>query len=141
MQDLQDLQDSNNVQRPHFCFPNSFFATELEEDGGIQESATSFSDGLKKVLDDAGARPKLAATLNESVQGIPREMAVYERNKKLTKNLEKVHLALLNISPTSVSSERAFSVSGNFVVPGRASMKHSTLDNLCFLQAYYEAKD
>ena len=48
----------------------------------------------------------------------------------------------MNIAPTSVSSERAFSIGGggSFVTPRRAAMSHKTLDNLYFLKAYFDAK-
>ena len=78
--------------------------------------------------------------MQESVKGVASEMRLYERTKKKTENLERLYNALLNVSPTSVSSERAFSISGAFVVNRRASLKHSTLDDLCFLKCFYDSK-
>ena len=40
----------------------------------------------------------------------------------------------------SVSSERAFSVSGGFVTEKRTSLKDSTINALCFLKGYFDDK-
>ena len=44
---------------------------------------------------------------------------------------------LKDISPTSVASEREFSVSANFMTDRRTSLKDNTLDDLCFLKDFF----
>ena len=59
----------------------------------------------------------------------------FEATHERSADLEKLHQALLTIAPTSVSSERAFSIAGNS--RRRARIKDGTVDNLCFLQSYF----
>jgi hypothetical protein len=55
------------------------------------------------------------AILTTRTRRTTKEMSAFEASKARTGNLEKLYRALLNIAPTSVASERAFSVSGSFV--------------------------
>ena len=50
---------------------------------------------------------------------------------------EKLLNAQLTICPTSVISERAFSISGSITVTRRAGLKDETFDNLCFLDGFF----
>ena len=61
----------------------------------------------------------------------------FEATHERSADLEKLYQALLTIAPTSVSSERAFSIAGNFLTRRRARIKDGTVDNLCFLQSYF----
>ena len=65
------------------------------------------------------------------------EMKAFEKTKARHGNLEKLYQALLNIAPTSVSCERAFSVSGDLVTSGRNRLKDSSINALCFLKGYF----
>jgi hypothetical protein len=46
--------------------------------------------------------------------------------------------ALLNISPTSVASERAFSISGAFVTKRRSGLCDKSIDDLWFFKGFFE---
>jgi hypothetical protein len=67
-------------------------------------------------------------------------MSAFEASKQRTGNLEKLYRALLNIAPTSVASERAFSVSGSFVSRRRKGLSNEAIDDLCFLKGYFDSK-
>ena len=45
--------------------------------------------------------------------------------------------ALLTVCPASVSSERAFSISGSIFVRRRAGVKDWTIDDLSFLNGFF----
>jgi hypothetical protein len=55
---------------------------------------------------------KLVPQNDNNFKSLSKEMSAFEAG---TGNLEKLYRALLNIAPTFVASERAFSVSGSFV--------------------------
>ena len=52
--------------------------------------------------------------------------------------LRKLFNALKCISPTSVESERAFSITGQFVTKLRTKLDDDTLSSLVFLKAFYK---
>ena len=71
---------------------------------------------------------------------VSHEMNIYAQTKVLPKNgyLEVLYNALLTIPPTSVESERAFSVFGYFCNKIRSSLKTATINALIFLREYYK---
>ena len=56
-----------------------------------------------------------------------------------TANLDKLYKALVTIKPTSVESERAFSMGGNFCTKVRNRMAPSTLSALVSLKSYFKS--
>ena len=74
------------------------------------------------------------------VHGFANEFKSFKKNKERSPNFEKLYRAFLNISPTSVASERAFSAAGRFITNERSRMSHQTLDDLCFLKSYFKNK-
>ena len=52
--------------------------------------------------------------------------------------LNKLFIALQSIPPTSVESERAFSITGQFATKLRTKLADNTLDSLVFLKASYK---
>ena len=75
---------------------------------------------------------------DKQFKSLDAELTAYETNGQRSKNLENLYQALLSIKPTSVSSERAFSISGSFVTKRRAKLKNSTVDDLCFSKDFLE---
>ena len=69
------------------------------------------------------------------------EMKLFEQTKKLPRNgfLQLIHTALLTIPPTSVESERAFSIFGYFCNKLRSSLKSATINALIFLREHYKS--
>ena len=73
--------------------------------------------------------------------GLNADITAYKKSGVRSERLEKLYRALLNISPTSVSSERAFSVSGRQIRKERPRMDFKTANNLVFLDSYFRYKD
>ena len=73
--------------------------------------------------------------------GLNAEITAYKRSGVRSERLEKLYGALLNISPTSVPSERAFSTSGRQIRKERPKLSFKTANNLVFLKSYFEYKD
>ena len=61
----------------------------------------------------------------------------FERTENLSPNLKLLYNALRQISPTSVPSEREFSVSGGVMTKKRTRLRDETLDK-CFLKSTYK---
>jgi hypothetical protein len=83
---------------------------------------------------------KLVPQNDNNFKSLSKEMSAFEASKQRTGNLEKLYRALLNIAPTSVASERAFSVSGSFVSRRRKGLSNEAIDDLCFLKGYFDSK-
>ena len=61
-------------------------------------------------------------------------MTLFEATGKRTDNLSVVYQALLSIPPTSVQSERVFSMCSHFLSQRRMKMNDQTLDDLCLVK-------
>jgi hypothetical protein len=67
------------------------------------------------------------------------EFSVFEATNKRRNNLDIVFDAFKTIKPSSVASERVFSISGNFV--SKIKTRHRSVDILCFLKSYFLKKN
>ena len=76
-----------------------------------------------------------------NVYQLSKDMQWFEGSKKLTPMLKKLSDALDQISPTSIPSEREFSVSSNFMSKKRTKFQDHTLDNLCFLRDVFKKEE
>ena len=76
--------------------------------------------------------------VDDQFKSIKAEMAAFEATGDKFPNLQNVHKGLLTIKPSSVSSERAFSISGTFVSKRRAKLSNDRVDDLCFSKDFYE---
>ena len=81
-----------------------------------------------------------ASAVADRKRVVTEDLAFYCKTGKRQDLLEKLYHALLSVPPTSVSSERAFSIAGNFVTPRRARMLDPTVDDLCFLHSVHARK-
>jgi hypothetical protein len=68
------------------------------------------------------------------------EFSVFEATSKRTKNLDILFEALKMVKPSSVTSERVFSILGNFVSEIRTRLSHRSVDVLCFLIYFLKKK-
>lgn len=75
--------------------------------------------------------------ITSNLKTLKAEFSIYESTNKRTKNLDLLFDALKTICPTSVPSERVFSISGNFVTKIRSSLSDRSVDALCFLKTYF----
>ena len=55
--------------------------------------------------------------------------------------LNKLFLALKSIPPSSVESERVFSITGQYVTKLRTNLHDDTVDALVFLKSFYKKKE
>jgi hypothetical protein len=62
------------------------------------------------------------------------EFSVFEATNKRTKNLDILFDALKTKKPSSVASERIFSISGNFVSKIRTTLGHRSVDISCIFK-------
>ena len=81
--------------------------------------------------------PKSAKDSSTLHQTIKKEMELFENGGNRGSNLRFVYELLLNVKPTSVESERAFSTSGNFCSKLRTRLADNTLSNICYLKSYF----
>ena len=95
---------------------------------------------MQQELAKAAAHETKGINNNEPFSSLLAEMRAFEKTKVKQGNIKKLYYALKNIAPTSVSCERAFSVTGSFVTSRRACLKDSTIDALCFLKAHFDER-
>lgn len=93
-----------------------------------------FAELFKKAVSKATVVKTYAGDENKTIS---RELATFHENGRRQVHLENLYQALLTIPPTSVTSERCFSISGSFVTKKRNNLSNKTIDNLCFLKGYY----
>ena len=97
--------------------------------------ADSFSSQLNIALTSA-SKMKSKQT-DEKIKKLSKVFGSFEATHERSPDLEKLYQALLKIAPTSMSSERAFGIAGNFLTRRRGRLKDCTVDNLCFLQSFF----
>ena len=78
---------------------------------------------------------------NAEYKSIAKDMLAYEASGKRPKNLDLLVNALKSIPPTSVESERIFSITNKTLTKQRVRMRDKTLDALVFLKARYKAQE
>ena len=114
---------------------------EVEENERNTENEKSLSERLNDYL-AASSKTSAKQTLDKKdiTAVIGHEMNIYEQTKKLPNNgfLQVLYDALLTIPPTSVESERAFSVFGYFCNKIRCRLQTATINALIFLRQYYK---
>ena len=79
--------------------------------------------------------PTRCETLSIKIQ---KEMVLFENGGTRGDFLQRAYDFLMTIKPTSVESERAFSVAGLFAIKIRSRLGDETLDVLCFLKTYFK---
>lgn len=94
-----------------------------------------FKMKLKTAIDNAKANPKKPKSYQANL--LKKEFDLYEASNIRTKNLDDLYNALLTIKPTSVDSERVFSVAGNFVTKIRNRMSNELLNALVVLKTNF----
>jgi len=73
---------------------------------------------------------------------IRKEIVLFEENRNRGDYLQRAYEHILAIKQTtSVESERAFSAAGQTCTKIRSRLNDKTLDNLCFLRAYFIAQN
>ena len=90
------------------------------------------------VLKILGTTTETTRSSSSLKDAIVKEMQEFEVNGVLGENLQKSLAMLSSLKPTSIASEQAFSVAGQFVTKIRSNLGDETLDALCLLRAYFQ---
>ena len=106
---------------------------ELEQgEENDDDTETDFAATMQKYIDkEMNCLPKKG---QDGLKFLSREMSLYEANREKSETLKKVHDALLNIPPTSVSCERIFSIAGGLMPKRRSLLRDGRFDDLVFLK-------
>jgi len=92
---------------------------------------------FREVMDEAIRNPNpipLIPNQKDLTSIINNELILFIKTKQKGIYLQKAYKALMTIKPTSVESERAFSVAGYLCTKVRNRFKPDTLSTLCFLR-------
>ena len=109
-----------------------------ESNAEISDTENEFESKMNLAMKNVMATP--VSPDDKQFKSLDAELTAFETNGKRSENLENLYRALLSIKPTSVSSERAFSISGTFVTKRRARLRNSIVDDLCFSKDFLEKK-
>ena len=91
-----------------FSIPEEFCnCSRIQIDFRADNDENDFAADLRKNLAKELAGPKV---VNDDLKFLTKEMGIFEGRKERSDCLQKLYNALLNISPTSVSCERVFSI-------------------------------
>lgn len=106
----------------------------LEEESQQDVSSSSAdSEDLEACLASSERNSKKIVEQKASYN-LAEDLKYFDKTENLSPNLKLLYSALRQISPTSVPSEREFSVSAGIMTKKR----DDTLDNLCFLKSTYK---
>lgn len=116
-----------------------------DDDECIEIDCETFEQQMQRAIEKDTAVPVKRISTNskssfmENV--IKRELAQFGDTGTRGEYMELCYNALKTIQPTSVESERAFSVSGNLCTKLRSRLGDKTIDELCFLRSYFKTND
>lgn len=114
-------------------------ALDDDDNGSSQEDdqPMSFKEVLKKNIEMQKVNASKPANVMEELNTISKDFKIYDSHKKRSPLMEKLVLSLSSIQPTSVQSERNFSLASSFVTKIRSSLSHQHIDMLCFLKSKF----
>lgn len=85
--------------------------------------------------------PNTAQSEKNLLKSIRQELNLFENGGNRGLFLTKAYNCLLEIRPTSIESERAFSSAGYICSKIRSRMNDDTLDHLCFLRTFFQNEE
>ena len=101
----------------------------------VLASEDNFHSGLKRAMNQG------TSSKRDQFKSLSTEFSLYEKTGNRTVNLEYLYKALLTVKPTSMQSERAFSVASLYVTRIRSRLNDNSLDMLCSLKSYFKSKE
>ena len=107
----------------------------LENEEVPPKDPPTLLERLKKVVKDS---TKECAPIKASNATLTPDFKMFEATGKRTDKLESVFQALMTVKPTSVESERAFSLGGSFCTKIRSRMGVDTLSALVSLKMHFK---
>lgn len=119
-----------------------FFSDELEDVTENSESDNESNENIDFVSQLTNAvNDSMTKKMSKRRFNLKQELMTYETTGNLTHNLNLLLSALKTIPPTSVESERVFSLSSNFCRKKRSSLSDKSLDCLTFLKSFFLNKN
>ena len=112
----------------------------VEEVGEVEvstEERPTLQEKLRRRVEGATKESNPAFPLVSTLSLTP-DFKMFEATRLRTAKLDALYRALLSIKPTSVESERAFSVGGNFCTKVRSRMSSKTLSALVSLKMHFK---
>lgn len=101
------------------------------------EETLGFQEILKKNIEKQLGIANCPGNKANELNTISKDFKFYDLHKKKSPQLENLFLALCSIQPTSVQSERNFSLASCFVTKIRSLLSHQHIDMLCFLKSKF----
>ena len=121
-------------------YPNSCMETDSDDeyigDGGTINQGNALKNAMEQSIHRVLEEPEEIS----NPKTLKAEFSVFEATNVRSKNLDLLFDALKTIKPSSVASERVFSISGNLVSKTRTRLSHRSVDTLCFLKSYFLKK-
>lgn len=112
-------------------------ATEIDNKSLSEELDNIIKDSLTPTSSSSSYMTKKPTKDCEIPNFLNNKMKIWVECDTRDGLLENVYDLLLCVSPTTIESERAFSVAGIFVNKRRTRLDDKTLDCLCFLKAFF----
>ena len=97
-------------------------------------SSTASSQSLSDLIKARKAKSSKSMQLDDA---LAKEINHFEQAENLGPLLSNALRITKTLRPTTIDSERAFSVAGSICTKVRSSFKDNTLDNLCILKGYF----
>lgn len=120
-----------DVNSPPFCLglvSNDSVSVSLDE---------QLHTHIKTVMNYSRARSMAETTNATLTKTIKQEMGLFECGGNRGKVLEDIYRYLITIQPSSVQSERVFSIAGGFCSKVRSKLSDDSLNALVFLKSYF----
>ena len=140
-QKLQITDLANKLLKSLYSIDDSNVEVEVttsrNDENELERENLSFKEKLALKLQQNKTKSKIVQKVETSV--LKKEMQLYEDSKNdgtRPHHLELLYIAMLNVTPTSVESERAFSSAGLFVTKIRSRLGDSTVNMLVFMRDY-----
>lgn len=115
------------------------------EEEAFSEEEMSLKDKLQKLISkkfQAGITQEKIETekpdLKDILKIVKKEVVTFCKTKKRGKYLDLLYKYLLTLKPTSVESERTFSLAGLTCTKIRSNLSDKSLDTIVFLKSYFE---
>lgn len=120
-----------------------YYISDLESTNSSDEEnnkeTVSLQEKLQRAINESNEVPKKKDDSSDINTKIRKEISIFDDTGFRGKYLELCYKYMLCIPPTSVEAERAFSTSGRLCSKIRSRLSDESINNLCFLNAYFIA--
>ena len=93
---------------------------------------------MEEKLEEAMAVAVAEQPVRELPKSLAQDFKMFEATQKRTEYLDNLFHALMTAKPTSVESERTFSVGGGFATKLRSRLNDNTLSGLVSLKMFFK---